>query len=171
MFLLLPIYFLIISFINVQFLNLLLNFGMFNIAFIIFMYFIIEYFEDKRNTAQIRRYRNLNSLPFWAATGTPQMLEFAIAKTVFLSKVNPSGVRNAMSVFAVESRCRFVPEPRICFSYWIILLPKSFHIPCQSWPIIFPVDKITLLNLYTSRFVYVPLAVVSDYNLKLAGRF
>lgn len=46
---------------------------------------------------------NLNLLPFWAATGTPQMLEFAIAKTAFLSKVNPSGVRNAMSVFAVES--------------------------------------------------------------------
>lgn len=46
---------------------------------------------------------NLNSLPFRATTGTPQMLEFAIAETAFLSKVNLRGVRNAMSVFAVES--------------------------------------------------------------------
>lgn len=61
------------------------------------------------------------------------MLEFVIAKTAFLSKVNLSGVRNAMSMFAVESRCRFVPEPQICFSYdQRALLLKSFCISCQS---------------------------------------
>lgn len=50
---------------------------------------------------------NLNSLPFRATRGTPQMLEFAVVEAAFLSKVNLSGVRNAMSVFAVSSPLPF----------------------------------------------------------------